>query len=370
MAVFLSGEGVKFTPGRTAIVLFFVPALSKLLRKGRHLVIADVFAFATSAWMVGSRIPSDGLNSSAVAEMLEFFGAYIVARGFFFGRPALETFIQALKSIAVVLIALSVMDPLLGTNVITHPMYPQERFGIIRATSVFEVAELYGTFCTSVAAILIYSEHNQIRRLLWTGLCLLGCILSLSTAPIMAFAIVLTVYTYDRLMGRFYWRWRVFVLVAIGLITVFFVSANNPVGWLVSHLTLDPSTGYFREYIFDLVYYQISLSPMTGYGFGPAGEDDFLAHASVDNAWLVYALRFGLPMIIFFLLTNIESFVRVGRTTVRMKDSYMNRIGTGFTLAVVSLSLIACTVHVYHTMWMFWAVCLGIRASIKEWYSC
>lgn len=91
LAVHLSGEGLKFTPGRAAITLLLVPAFSKLLREHRHFVLSDLFFFLTAVWMIGSRFADDGLNNSAVAEVIEPLGGYIVARAYFFGRPALQT---------------------------------------------------------------------------------------------------------------------------------------------------------------------------------------------------------------------------------------------------------------------------------------
>ena len=44
----------------------------------------------------------------------------------------------------------------------------------------------------------------------------------------------------------------------------------------------------------------------------------------------------------------------------------MRRMGTGFTLAIVSLALTGLTVHIFHTNWMFWGSLVGIRGSIKE----
>ena len=127
MVFYLWGDLGKFTAGRLAIVLLFVPSLARLLGNGRRIIPCDLFAFATAAWMIGSRFPQDGLNQSAVAEVIEFFGGYVVARAYFFGPAAIRTFVQVLKPIAFALIAFGVFDPLLGTNVIPHLQVVQFR---------------------------------------------------------------------------------------------------------------------------------------------------------------------------------------------------------------------------------------------------
>lgn len=83
LAVRLAGDAFKFTPGRAAITLLFIPAVLKFLQGNRHFVPSDLFVFLTAAWMIGSRISDDGIHASAVAEVIELFGGYVVARAFF-----------------------------------------------------------------------------------------------------------------------------------------------------------------------------------------------------------------------------------------------------------------------------------------------
>src|SRR5216683_3014740 len=78
--IHLSGDGLKFTPGRAAIALLLLPGLLTLSRAPRRVVASDVFVFLTAVWMIGSRIPEDGLNPSAVASVIELFGGYVLGR--------------------------------------------------------------------------------------------------------------------------------------------------------------------------------------------------------------------------------------------------------------------------------------------------
>jgi hypothetical protein len=72
-------------------------------------------------------------------------------------------------------------------------------------------------------------------------------------------------------------------------------------------------------------------------------------------------------MICFLLLTMLASFSRFGsRQDPARIDVELNRLGTGYTLAIVSLALTGLTVHIFHSNWVFWGILTGIRASIKE----
>jgi O-antigen ligase len=142
----------------------------------------------------------------------------------------------------------------------------------------------------------------------------------------------------------------------------------NPTSWIVSHLTLDPGTGYFRLYVFDYYYDMIALKPIWGWGFADTiGDDDFLGKTTLDNVWLVCAVRFGIPIIVLLLMTNIGTFYRSApRIEGGAADPYINSLGTGFTASIICFCIIGLTVHYWNAIWILWGVCLGVRAAIKE----
>jgi O-antigen ligase len=157
------------------------------------------------------------------------------------------------------------------------------------------------------------------------------------------------------------------ITLALFLLAVF-ASSDRPISWLVAHMTLDPSTAYFRLYVFDYVMEQIKLKQLVGYGFGPIGDDEFLSTTTVDCVWLVNAARYGIPMIAIFFCANLMTFVSFGpKGRGGRADEFMRRAGTGFTQVIVTFMLVGVTVHFWNATWQLWAVCLGIRGAIKEW---
>jgi hypothetical protein len=366
--------GAKLTVGRLCIVLLLLPAIFALLERNRRLLLSDFFASATAIWIVVAAVYTDGTESlsSAAAEGIEFFGGYLVARAFFFGPVALRKFLSVLKVLAFASIVLAVADNVTG-RLITHdtfasilhvdPVKYQDRMGIVRATSTFDHAILFGTFCAVVAAMLLYSETNVMRRIFWVGLCLFGAILSLSSSSLMAFAIMLATYTYGALTRQFPWRWWACWIVFTAFVLVVMVVTNDPLGWILSHLTLEPESGYFRLLEWNTAFYQISLSPWTGFAFFDFG---FVELQSVDCVWLALSLRFGLPTIVFLVLANVTSLLPIKRSDDRDGDSFMARMRTAFSLILVLFMFVGLTVHYWNYMWIFWGICVGIRASLRE----
>lgn len=372
----LSIGGAKLTAGRIGIILLLIPAISKLFQGSRRIVLSDVFAFATGVWMIGVSAYVDGANlSSTAAEALEFIGGYFVARGFFFGPSEVATFVRLLKGFTLVAILFALADLLAGRWVvpdILSPIFgvpalvPQYRSGVVRAISTFSHPILFGLFCSLVGAILLYAETDGLRRIMYGAVCVLGGLLSLSSVALLSYSIALSVYIYDRLLRRNRWRWAMLTVGLLVLLVAVVMSTNNPLGWLLSHLTLDPESSYFRLLIWDAALDRLSESPITGFSFGSLNDD--ILDATIDAAWLVYALRFGVPMIVLLFLTGVTAILPSGRRSAPiLSRSYMDDMSTGFTIVVALFMFAGLTVHFWNYMWIFWGVCIGIRASLREW---
>jgi hypothetical protein len=366
----------KLTPGRIVVILFLIPALSALLRKDRSWLTSDLFCFGAVVWMIGSSIYNGGYRAYVVAEALEMFGAYLIGRAFFFNRIGIQQFMLPFKVITIFLVTFALFDSLSGRAITLEAfatIFPLPsfgsgiRYGFGRANSTFGHAELYGTFCVAATAIFLYSGRS---RLVYSGVGIAGTVFSLSSGPLLGLAVVLSTFCYDKILKKYWWRWKALVIVVSGLILTVFIFANNPVGWIIRHLTLDPGTGYWRVAQWDVALTLISQSPMAGTGFVDflGGEDiKLFINQSVDCVWLVEALRYGLPMIFLLLLTIFAPFMRFGRrSSSSMTDPYMNNMRTAFSLAVISMGIIGLTVHFWESAWIFFGLCIGIRASFTE----
>ena len=366
--------GAKFTVGRIGITLLLLPAVFTLLQKGRRLQPSDLLMLATATWMIGAALHTDGTAalSSAGAEALELLGGYLVARAYFFGPVALHTFLRVLRLLAFTAIVFAIADRASGYLIVHHTFASllhvpsiddQYRMGTLRATSTFDHAILFGAFCSLVAAMLLYSEANVLKRIVYVGLCLVGVILSLSSSGRTAFVIMAATYTYDRLMRRYSWRWLAIWIVLGVSALVILVATNHPLGWVLTHLTLDPATAYFRLLQWDAASYQISLSPWTGHAFLDFGGGVLY---SIDCVWLLLALRFGLPATALLFLANIAALFPIKHSTDRAGGSAMDRMSTAFSLVLVMFMFVGLTTHYWNYMWIFWGICIGIRASLRE----
>ncbi|SDG38066.1 O-Antigen ligase [Bradyrhizobium sp. Rc2d] len=314
---------------------------------------------------VGSVGPS--AIPAAGGDALDFLGGYLVSRAYFLGRPALDAFVQVLKLLTIIVIILAVADSISGKNVLPHETIALAeavlRDGWARASSTFDHPILFGVFCAVTAAILLYWEKTFLGRSGAAGLCLLGCFLSLSSAALMASAIILIVFAYDQLFGRYSWRWSAFWVTLGASMLAVLVVTEHPLNWIFSHLTFNPQTGYYRAMVWDVALTYIAQSPVIGYGYE---FNDVLLDNTVDSIWLVLSLRFGVPMLLLFFLTNVAAFFSNPRSLEGAGDVHMDRMRLAFTLVLLMFMFTGLTVHFWKSMLTFWGVCLGVRASLRE----
>lgn len=374
----LSIAGGKFTAGRIGILLLTVPALVVLLQAGRKLMFSDFLALSIGVWMVGIGYQAGDADSlsSSIALVIEFVGGYFVARAFFFGLPALDGFTRVVRLLVIVLVIFGFVDFISGrwvvhdflTSLVGAPWLGAiYRGDTVRAASTLDHPILFGTFCAISAALLLNSEQRTPNRILWAGTCFAGCLLSKSSAGLLSFLIVIFAYGYESVMKVYRWRWKLFWSVVVSIVAVIFVVANHPIGWAISHMTIDPVSGFYRILIWDAAFAKMAEAPFTGFGFNVVGND-ILDH-TVDSVWLVLGLRFGLPMIALVALISIAAILPIARNAANVKEgssSYVSRMRRAFTVMLLVFMFAGLTVHFWNFMWIFWGLCIGCRVSLRE----
>jgi hypothetical protein len=385
-AVQISFAGFILTPGRIVTISFLIPALLVKMRRGGRIYMADFLIAATSIWSIVAVIVNGGFRPYVLVESLELLSGYMIGRELFFGRSRLQSFIQVLKVVSICLTLLALIDTLSGrrwtaqtvASLLPFPFYDDEtqfRQGIVRATSTFPTAELYGLFCVIGLSIFLFSQRQDRSRGFFVFLSIIGCLLSVSSGPILTLFIVLGAYCYNLVFARFPTRWKVLrncsIFMLIGIFAVDTVVLGNaffhPFLWVIRNLTLDPWTGYWRIETWMHALPIIAYSPFVGVGFNELNiPDDVFLH-SIDSVYLVIMWRFGIPAMIFLVLAIVFCVGEFGtRASLGKEDADLRDLKTGFTVAIVSVALIGLTLHLWDATWIFWFMCMGVRVSLRE----
>jgi hypothetical protein len=373
---------LKLSTGRIALILLFIPAIKQLFSRSRHFVWSDVLVAAAVLWIIGSRLPADGINATSFMEGFEFIGFYFLGRALFFQPKAINEMLPKLRIIAILLLAFAFMDFVTNTFVINelggkifhtvtlvsqrdYSHFHRELFGrdVIRATSTFDHPILYGTFCGIAAAIFLFAEKNILLRIFSVGICSAGVMLSGSSAALLGIIIAVGIYAYNLVLRKYNWRWKAFLTLLVVAVFMISLAIAHPLNWIILHLTFDPVSGYYRIAEWDAGIGQINQHPYIGFGSGHIFDNEFL-DVSIDSVWLALALKYGIPASVLLMLSVFVLFLRnPGKKT---QDQEFLRIRTIFTLINSLFIFIGFTVFYWNAMWEFWALCIGIRASLEE----
>ena len=378
--------------GKYVIALFFIPAfivfITALAQGKRKAMACDIFVWAAGFWMIAVKTGDSGSSSgtlfSAASDALGFVGSYTFGRCFVYNEPATREFIKALKFSAIALIALAALDTLSGTFLtkelmmkvfrdptpyrLTNAQIHRSLFGvtILRAAATFGHPILYGTFCSLAGPLFLISERGLWQRVFYCAVCFIGCALSLSSAPILAFALGISIFIYNQFLHPYPQRWKLLWVAVMIFLCLLFVFSNNPVTFIFRHLTLDPATGYFRLLIWSHAADYIALSPITGENISGWATDDILSD-SIDSVWLVLSLLYGLPMVALLLLANLSACGLFGRRiNQQLISDYILETRTAFSLVLFLFAILGLSVHFWGSIWMLWGLCIGIRSSLEE----
>ena len=359
--------------GYIAMIALVIPAIMVLARKGRRLLTCDIATTLMVGWMLATASLNPGSLSSPGAVCIEFLFSYIVGRAFFLRPAALDTFVRALKLITAFIVALA-MGELVTGRLLAHEMagtifgIPPAgavfRGGIIRATSTLDHPILLGVFCSLVNVIVLFWERSPdptrtvfvrlparmpFRTILGfaNGVCFRNGGLWLRSAPAACTAKM------DDLLECFRLRDRRGLLLS-----------DHPIGWLISNLTLDPQSGYFRILIWNLAFERIELRPLYGYSF--QFFNDPILDTTIDCVWLVNALRFGVPASALLFIVNLAAIWPIRQRGPGASDDYGQRMRLAFTAVLLLFMFSGITVHFWNYLWIFWGLCVGIRGALRE----
>ncbi len=388
MAIYVGD--LKVTAIKFVIVAFFLPAAFKLIqgasKRQRRLLAPDAYALAVFICMSSGPVIISGSRDlvGAVSQALEFYGMFVIGRAFIFDDQSLRDLTRGLQIVTFIVVALGILDiieqryvtqdfsflifPSSGRDLeSSDPNLHRAVFGFssLRAASTFDHPIMFGSVCAAVAPLHLYAPMPRIRRLFLVASCVVGCLIALSSGPLLGLIIVFATYVYDRLLHAYPERWKLFLSSLILCIATFSIASQNPLSWLIRNLTLDPQTAYWRLLIWDAGLDVIGRNPWLGVGFNPTGN--YILDSSTDSLWLAKTIVYGYPMTTFLYLAPIAAIAPVRRqAVVRKSQPFLDRMCTAYTLVLAAILSISISVTFWNAIWLYFALCIGIRTSLKE----
>jgi hypothetical protein len=360
---------LRLSPERVFLLLLVIPLALRLLSgKAGRLRAADLFIGLHCGWIGLSLIVNDGVARIPFAgiTMVELGGGYLVGRCLVRNRVDYRIFLGAFLGTLVFLFPFAMIEFLTDRQYLqiladriaetfVKPESSRPRMGFYRVMAGFEHPILYGLYCSIAVGHVLYLWHRALwQRLALVGLASMMVFLSLSAAPMLAVAMQLGLAAWDRISGG---RWRLaMILAVVGYVVIDILSNRTPIEVIISYLTFSAETGYTRILIFQYGIESVWANPLFGIALGDWPRPPWLTD-SVDNFWLLTAMRYGIPAFVFIVLGIVLGARDIMRARNVSPEILTFRIGYLISLGGVLLTLV--TVHMWGAVSVFVMMLLG-----------
>lgn len=349
--------GLRFSVYRFVILIAFLPALIRY-SKCKTKTSADGFVFLLSALMMVAMLVSDGLNGIAfsLSLVMETLGTYLIARSFIYDKQNIFLFIKSYYVVLLLIIFPLLYESLTSINLFGVPprLDPElyKRFGFYRAQGPFDHPILCSLFVASGLSLLYISSR---RRIIKNIPVLLGVFSTVSTAGFLMVALQGFLLANKKFASYALSRYLAFLAVAY--VVVDMISNRPPLAVLASYLALNKETAYYRILQLRFGSDNIADHPFFGIGLGEWVRPEWLP-PSIDNFYLVIALRYGLPALMCLLYVIFLAL----RATYSDKQSELH---IAFRILLVTFSISIYSVHIWSSVSVFFWMIVGICVNLQ-----
>ena len=369
--------GLRLTPYRVFLLGVTVPLFLRLLQNSRqppHIV--DYLIMAHAAWVVLALTVYDGMATgleSGGIYVVESLGAYLLGRLAVTSAQEHRALIRFMVTVLCVMFLFTLPESLSGKHLIREaaravaggPGLPviEPRLGLDRAFGSFDHPILYGVFAASTFAATYYvlaREQLRPKAIGLMGIVGVSAFLSLSAGPFVGLACQAALLAWDRLTKGISLRW--WALSGVFFLMWFAVSLGSnrsPIKVFITYLTFSPQSAYNRILIWEYGSAEVGRHPIFGIGFGDWIRAPWMSD-SMDNFWLVTAVRYGLPALGFLIAAIVVLAIRQARVSGR--NSELNRHRMAWMVIIVGLAVSGFTVHFWNAVFVYFFFLVGTGA--------
>jgi hypothetical protein len=349
----VAGQTVSGT--RLYVLFSFLPILFVVLAGGAgRLTATDAMIFGFGIWLVITLLYHHGVERGpyAAITMIELVGGYLAGRLLVRSAADYRMFFQAYFVMLCLLLPFAVFEMMTGRPLLSEilsqisrvtPRSTEIRNNVFRSGVSYPHPILWGMVASLMVAQawLIWSDQTT-GRWLRLGVAVACTVTAMSSAPLLGLAIQISLILWGRLTGNRWWLLT--ILFTISYISIDLLSNRGPVILMIETLTLNAQTAWWRVYIWNFGTQNVIDNPVLGLGLNDWVRPEWLT-ASVDNFWLLIAMRHGLPAILLLVLGLVLHLWRIIR--VRDISESDNKVRIAYLIGFVSLCFVLSTVHAW-----------------------
>lgn len=361
--------GFVLTSTRILALCCVIPLLFVLLsgRAGRIRTI-DIGVFLYAVWSVTTILYWHGLAAIQFvgSNTLELLCGYLIARVCIRNVAQMTAVVGFFTLVILWTLPWATFESVTGRylaielfNKIPVVFGPQEwvsppRLGLDRAQVLIENAIHYGVICSmvfSLAMVGMTGQWSPVRRIATMFGLFLCAFFSLSSGAFLAVLLQLGLIIWAAMFRANENRWIILMALAFTAFSIVEVlSDRDAITVFLSYATFSPASAMNRKLIFEHGMNNVWANPIMGIGLNDWERLPWMVGTSVDNFWLLTAMRHGFIGFGFLATAWLSVIMAVLRRKPQPDTAYFwMRRAWLFTMCGLTLSL--ATVHVWGSVY-------------------
>lgn len=362
---------------RVLLLVMILPLMFGLFTgKYGKIIATDVLFLLHIGW---ATVALAANNPGQVVEQvgsvgMEFLGGYALGRAYIRTREDFAALTKALIVVVLAMLPLALIETLTGRTLMVEALrkvpgirtvaisVQEDRFGLDRVQLGFAHPIHFGLFCSvvfSLCFVAMEGTFGEARR--WLIAFIVGAMgfLALSSGALLAIALQCGLIAWAMIFAKVEKRWWIlFALFVLAYIAIDLLSNRKPIQVFMSYATFSAHTAYWRALIFEWGMKNVWANPILGLGLNDWIRPWFMHSGSMDNFWLVMAVRYGIPGFVFVTAGYILVVYHVMRRNFS-GDETLTVYRRAWVFTFLGLSFTLCTVHVWTSIYSFVFFMLG-----------
>lgn len=360
---------VQMTSLRLYLAVMIIPLLVALLRAPKSVgKRIDLTLLAFVLWVglsMAQTTPTHAVENAGTI-LLELLGGYLLARRYIQNGDQFSALIKLLVVVVVATLPLAIFESMTGRAPMIELLQAlpglasvgivdiAPRLGLERAQVLFAHPIHYGLFTSTVVALAfvgLQTRNGLPWRVFGASAGILGSFLALSSGAFLSVLLQLFLIGWLLAFGARRPAWvGLLSVAAIGYLLVDLASNRTPVRVFFSYATFSAHNAYWRGIIFEWGMVNVAQNPVFGLGLNDWVRPAFMRSGSMDNFWLVVAVRYGIPGFSLLAAAYLAGLFKVGAQPQTAADRPLK---IAWLICFAGLTFTLCTVHIWTSVFSY-----------------
>lgn len=355
---------------RLLLMVMIIPLTIRLISGGLGRVFAtDILFILHILWATVALAVN---NPAQVVQQVgsvgvEFIGGYLLARAYVRTPEVFIALCKWLVILVCLMVPLALYEAWTGRPLLIEILHKFSltpvaivttpgRMGLERVQAVFAHPIHFGLFCSVVFSL----SFVALKGIVGTGwryassfIIAFSGLLALSSGALLAIALQIALILWSSIFARVQHRWWLLVaLFAAAYVIIDIFSNRTPLKVFMTYATFSAHTAYWRSIIFEWGMKSVWSNPFVGIGLRDWVRPLYMRSGSMDNFWLVIAVRYGIPGFLFVVSGYALAVFSILRQDFT-KSVLLTQIRRAWIFTFLGLSFTLCTVHIWTNIYSF-----------------